>query len=178
MQPPLERVVDRALERFSEIKKRAKANKVPKSFSFAVAEFCWQRGTTAPQISSILYEALIFFPPSVSSVTLGSLYWDLMASQLGRPSRAHCAGKSPSPPGRSPECGRGIGSSVKEDSEPDCSVVCLRGWIQTFVLGLLLYCKVLLEGGAASHQGIRLLLLVIKGELQRFLHVKIRSLVV
>lgn len=60
MQPPLERVVDRALERFSEIKKRAKANRVPKSFTFTVAEFCWHRGTAESPISSILYEALIF----------------------------------------------------------------------------------------------------------------------
>lgn len=47
-------------------------------------------------------------PPSssllllLSSITHGSLCWDLMASQLGRPSRVHSAGNSPGPRGVHP----------------------------------------------------------------------------
>lgn len=99
MQPPLERVVDRAIERFSEIKKRAKANKVPKSFSFAVAEFCWHRGTTAfSDFLSILYEALIF-----SSLSLICNPWVALLGLNGVPAgQAHSSAlcwKEPQSPG-------------------------------------------------------------------------------
>lgn len=51
---------------------------------------------------------LLLKPPSsslfllLSSITHGSLCWDLMASQLGRPSRVHSAGNSPRPRGVRP----------------------------------------------------------------------------
>lgn len=58
--------------------------------------------TKLPRPRRVLYPSLLPFL-HLASITHGSICWDLMASQLGRPSRVRSAVKSPGPWGRSPE---------------------------------------------------------------------------